>query len=117
MTHILTGIVVSMTDERRLQENRARELQILRTRVYEVYETEKLEKYDTNRKNAIGTGDRSERIRTVNYPTNRVTELRIGLTLNKSDRIMNGELDEIIDALIVHELAQKMESRLVVNIR
>jgi peptide chain release factor 1 len=110
MTHIPTGIVVSMQDERSQQENRARAMQILRSRVYDYYETENQEKYDQNRKNAIGTGDRSERIRTYNYPQNRVTDHRIGLTLNKLDRIMNGELDEIIDALIVHDQAQKMES-------
>jgi len=110
MTHIPSGIVVSMQDERSQQENRARAMQILRSRVYDYYETQNQEKYDQNRKNAIGTGDRSERIRTYNYPQNRVTDHRIGLTLNKLDRIMNGELDEIIDALIVHDQAQKMES-------
>ncbi|MEE6739556.1 peptide chain release factor 1 [Lacticaseibacillus paracasei] len=110
MTHIPSGIVVSMQDERSQQENRARATQILRSRVYDYYETQNQEKYDQNRKNAIGTGDRSERIRTYNYPQNRVTDHRIGLTLNKLDRIMNGELDEIIDALIVHDQAQKMES-------
>jgi len=110
MTHIPTGIVVSMQDERSQQENRARALQILRSRVYDYYETENQEKYDQTRKNAIGTGDRSERIRTYNYPQNRVTDHRIGLTLNKLDRIMNGDHDEIIDALIVHDQAQKMES-------
>ncbi|MGO3116830.1 MAG: peptide chain release factor 1, partial [Levilactobacillus brevis] len=61
------------------------------------------------RKSAVGTGDRSERIRTYNYPQNRVTDHRIGLTLNKLDRIMNGELDDIIDALIVSDQAAKLE--------
>lgn len=84
-------------------------MQILRSRVYDFYETQNRDEYDEKRKSIVGTGDRSERIRTYNYPQNRVTDHRIGLTLNKLDRIMNGELDEIIDALIVHDQADKLE--------
>ena len=65
--------------------------------------------YDAKRKNAVGTGDRSERIRTYNYPQNRVTDHRIGLTINKLDRVMNGELDEIIDALILYNQTKQLE--------
>ncbi|ERL66414.1 peptide chain release factor 1 [Schleiferilactobacillus shenzhenensis] len=109
MTHIPTGIVVAMQDQRSQQQNREKAMQILRSRVYDFYETQNRDEYDEKRKSIVGTGDRSERIRTYNYPQNRVTDHRIGLTLNKLDRIMNGELDEIIDALIVHDQADKLE--------
>jgi len=84
-------------------------MQILKSRVYDYYESQNQSEYDEQRKSAVGTGDRSERIRTYNYPQNRVTDHRIGLSLNKLDRIMNGDLEEIIDALIVHDQAQKLE--------
>ena len=109
MTHIPTGIVVAMQDQRSQQQNRAKALQILKSRVYDYYESQNQDEYAQKRKNAIGTGDRSERIRTYNYPQNRVTDHRINLTLNKLDRIMNGELDEIIDALILHDQTLKLE--------
>lgn len=109
MTHIPTGIVVAMQDQRSQQQNRVKAMQILKSRVYDYYESQNHEEYDQKRKNAIGTGDRSERIRTYNYPQNRVTDHRINLTLNKLDRIMNGELDEIIDALILQDQTMKLE--------
>lgn len=84
-------------------------MQILRSRVYDYYESENQSEYDANRKSAVGTGDRSERIRTYNYPQNRVTDHRIGLSLNKLDRIMNGDLGEVIDALIVYSQAEQLE--------
>ncbi len=98
MTHLPTGIVVAMQDERSQQQNRAKAMQILRARVYNYYHEQEESAYDEQRKSAVGTGDRSERIRTYNYPQNRVTDHRIGLTLNKLDKIMNGDLDDIIDA-------------------
>ncbi|WP_367370889.1 peptide chain release factor 1 [Pediococcus parvulus] len=109
MTHLPTGIVVAMQDERSQQQNRVKAMQILKARVYDYYQTREQDAYDAERKSAVGTGDRSERIRTYNYPQNRVTDHRIGLSLNKLDRIMNGELDEIIDALILDDQAKKME--------
>ncbi|MFD1319399.1 peptide chain release factor 1 [Loigolactobacillus zhaoyuanensis] len=109
MTHLPTGIVVAMQDQRSQQQNREKAMQILRTRVYDYYESQNQNEYDENRKQSVGTGDRSERIRTYNYPQNRVTDHRIGLTLNKLDRIMNGELEDIIDALILHEQTAKLE--------
>ncbi|KRN25110.1 peptide chain release factor 1 [Lacticaseibacillus camelliae] len=109
MTHLPTGIVVTMQDQRSQQQNRVKAMQILRSRVYDYYESQNESEYAAKRKTAIGSGDRSERIRTYNYPQNRVTDHRIGLTLNKLDRIMNGELDEIIDALIVQDQTNKME--------
>ncbi|TPR24300.1 peptide chain release factor 1 [Apilactobacillus micheneri] len=109
MTHLPTGIVVAMQDERSQQQNRAKAMQVLKARVYDYYQQQEEDKYDSERKAAIGTGDRSERIRTYNYPQNRVTDHRIGLTLNKLDKVMNGDLDEIIDALIVSDQAKKLE--------
>ena len=98
-----------MQDQRSQQQNREKAMQILTSRVYDYYESENRDQYDEKRKNAVGTGDRSERIRTYNYPQNRVTDHRIGLTLNKLDRIMNGELDEVIDALILYNQTKQLE--------
>jgi peptide chain release factor 1 len=109
MTHLPTGIVVAMQDERSQQQNRAKAMTILRARVYDYYKQQEEDAYNAERKSAVGTGDRSERIRTYNYPQNRVTDHRIGLTLNKLDRVMNGELDDIIDALILSDQAAKLE--------
>ena len=109
MAHLPTGIVVAMQDERSQQQNRAKAMQILKARVYDYYQQQEQSEYDAQRKNAIGTGDRSERIRTYNYPQNRVTDHRIGLTLNKLDKIMAGDLEEIIEALIIADQAQKLE--------
>ncbi|MSD82949.1 peptide chain release factor 1 [Lactobacillus curvatus] len=109
MTHIPTGIVVAMQDQRSQQQNRVKAMQILQSRVYDFYESQNQSEYDSSRKSAIGSGDRSERIRTYNYPQNRVTDHRIGLTLNKLDRIMNGELDDVIDALILYDQTEKLE--------
>lgn len=109
MTHLPTGIVVTMQDQRSQQQNRVKAMQILRARVYDFYESQNESDYAEKRKTAIGTGDRSERIRTYNYPQNRVTDHRIGLTLNKLDRIMNGDLDEIISALIVQDQTKQLE--------
>ena len=79
MTHLPTGIVVAMQDQRSQQQNREKAMKILRTRVYDYYAAQEQSAYDENRKSAVGTGDRSERIRTYNYPQNRVTDHRIGL--------------------------------------
>ena len=85
-------------------------MRILKARVYDYYQSQEEDAYKEERKNAVGTGDRSERIRTYNFPQNRVTDHRIGLTLNKLDRVMNGELNEIIEALILDDQAKKMEA-------
>ncbi|HAA8894604.1 TPA_asm: peptide chain release factor 1 [Listeria monocytogenes] len=109
LTHIPTGIVVSMQDERSQLKNKDKAMKVLRARVYDKFERETREEYDANRKSAVGTGDRSERIRTYNYPQNRVTDHRIGLTIQKLDQIMEGKLDEIIDALILEDQTSKLE--------
>jgi len=110
ITHLPTGIVVSMQDERSQQRNKEKAMQILKARVFEKYEKERLEKIGEARKNQVGSGDRSERIRTYNYPQNRITDHRIGLTLYKLDQIMNeGLFDEIIDPLIAHFQAEALK--------
>ncbi|MCM0598893.1 peptide chain release factor 1 [Periweissella fabalis] len=110
MTHLPTGIVVSMQDQRSQQQNRAKALQIMKARVYDYFAQQNESAYAEERKSAVGTGDRSERIRTYNYPQNRVTDHRIGLTLNKLDRIVNGELGDVIDALVIADQTAKMEA-------
>lgn len=109
MTHLPTGIVVSMQDQRSQQQNRTKAMEILKQRVYDYYAQAEQDEYNEQRKSAVGTGDRSERIRTYNFPQNRITDHRINLTLNKLDKVLNGELDEIIDALILDEQAKKMQ--------
>lgn len=109
LTHIPTGIVVAMQDERSQIKNREKAMKILRARVYDKIQQEAQSEYDASRKSAVGTGDRSERIRTYNFPQNRVTDHRIGLTIQKLDRILGGELDEIIDALILYDQTSKLE--------
>ena len=84
----------------------------MKARVYDYYKSQEQSEYDENRKSAVGTGDRSERIRTYNYPQNRVTDHRIGLSLNKLDRIMNGELDDVIDALVLYDQTKALEELL-----
>lgn len=109
MTHLPTGIVVAMQDQRSQQQNREKAMKILKARVYDYYKSQEQSEYDENRKSAVGTGDRSERIRTYNYPQSRVTDHRIGLSLNKLDRIMNGELDDVIDALVLYDQTKALE--------
>ncbi|WP_232297359.1 peptide chain release factor 1 [Gemelliphila asaccharolytica] len=109
LTHIPTGIVVSMQDERSQIKNKEKAMKILRARVYDKFQQEEQEKFDAERKSKVGTGDRSERIRTYNYPQNRVTDHRIGLSLQKLDQIMEGKLDEIMEALRIAEQTEKMK--------
>lgn len=109
MTHVPTGIVVSSQTERSQIKNRENCMKMLKTRIYDFFEQQKLKESSATRKLAVGTGDRSEKIRTYNYPQNRVTDHRIGFTLNKLDQIMEGKLDEIINALILEDQTQKME--------
>jgi peptide chain release factor 1 len=110
LTHIPTGIVATSQDERSQHKNKDKAMKILRARVYDKFQQEAQAEYDQQRKSAVGTGDRSERIRTYNFPQNRVTDHRIGLTLQKLDRILEGELDEIINALIFEDQSRKLEN-------
>lgn len=110
LTHIPTGIVVSCQDEKSQIKNKEKAMKVLRARIYDKYQQEAQAEYDQQRKSAVGTGDRSERIRTYNFPQNRVTDHRIGLTLQKLDQILEGKLDELIDALILEDQSKKLES-------
>ncbi|MRJ02548.1 MAG: peptide chain release factor 1 [Epsilonproteobacteria bacterium] len=110
ITHIPTGIVVAMQDEKSQHKNREKALKILKARIYEKMLREQQEALAKDRKEQVGSGDRSERIRTYNYPQNRITDHRIGLTLYKLEEIMEGgELDQIIEPLIAHYQAQKVK--------
>jgi peptide chain release factor 1 len=108
ITHIPTGTVVECQDERSQHKNRDRAMRILVSRLYEAERRRQQAAYDAQRKSQVGTGDRSERIRTYNYPQGRVTDHRIGLTLYKIEQILNGSLDEIIDALVIADQAEKL---------
>ncbi|MFS0783876.1 peptide chain release factor 1 [Bacillus sp. 1P06AnD] len=110
LTHIPTQTVVSCQDEKSQIKNKEKAMKVLRARVYDKFQREVQAEYDQNRKLAVGTGDRSERIRTYNFPQNRVTDHRIGLTIQKLDQVMEGKLDEVIDALIIEDQASKLES-------
>ena len=110
LTHLPTGIVVSCQDEKSQIKNKEKAMKVLRARVYDKFRQEAQAEYDQNRKQAVGTGDRSERIRTYNFPQNRVTDHRIGLTIQKLDQILQGKLDDFINALVMEDQAQKMEA-------
>ncbi|MDR4950069.1 peptide chain release factor 1 [Neobacillus cucumis] len=110
LTHLPTGIMVSIQDEKSQHKNRDKAMKVLRARVYDKFQQEAQAEFDQTRKAAVGTGDRSERIRTYNYPQNRVTDHRIGLTLQKLDQIVEGKLDEIIDALFMDDQARRLEN-------
>jgi peptide chain release factor 1 len=110
ITHVPTGTVVECQDERSQHKNRDRAMKILVSRLYEEEMRRQTAEQAAERKSQVGTGDRSERIRTYNYPQGRVTDHRIGLTLYKLEHILNGTVDEIIDALIVADQAEKMKA-------
>ena len=109
MVHLPTGIKVEMQEERTQQKNRDKAIKLLNTKVFDYYQQIELDKQNAERKSTVGTGDRSERIRTYNFPQNRVTDHRIGLTLQKLDTILSGKMDEVIDALIIFDQTAKLE--------
>ncbi len=111
ITHIPTGVVVSCQDEKSQHKNKDKAMKILRSRVYDMMLQKQNDAISQERKNQVGSGDRSERIRTYNFPQGRVTDHRIGLTLHKLDSVMNGELDEIIDALITSDQSEKLRNK------
>ncbi|MDQ0214160.1 peptide chain release factor 1 [Oikeobacillus pervagus] len=110
LTHLPTGIVVSCQDEKSQIKNKEKAMKVLRARIYDKFQQEAQAEYDAQRKSAVGSGDRSERIRTYNFPQNRVTDHRIGLTIQKLDQILEGKLDEVLDALIMEDQSQKLEN-------
>lgn len=110
ITHIPTGTIVECQDERSQYKNKDKAMKILRSRIFERMQAEQNQAIASERKLQVGTGDRSERIRTYNYPQGRVTDHRIGLTLYKLDSILNGDLDELFDALIAFDQAEKLQA-------
>lgn len=109
ITHIPTGIVVSCQDEKSQIKNKERAMRVLRARLFDLKQREEQEKLADTRKMQVGTGDRSERIRTYNFPQSRVTDHRIGLTLHKLDLILDGDLDEIINQLVLNEQTKYLQ--------
>ena len=111
ITHIPTGTVVECQDERSQHKNRDKAMRVLRSRLYEAEVEKQQATIAADRKSQVGTGDRSERIRTYNFPENRVTDHRIKLTLYKLDQFLNGDLDEVLDALIAADTAEKLKAQ------
>ena len=112
ITHIPTGVVVQCQDERSQHKNKAAALKVLRARLYDNQQREKAEAQASERKSMVGSGDRSEKIRTYNYPQNRLTDHRINLTLYKLDRVMEGTLDEILTALYEHDVEVRIKQQM-----
>ncbi len=109
ITHLPTGMIVSCQDEKSQIKNRAKALRVLRSRLYELKLQEQQKQITEERRSMVGSGDRSEKIRTYNYPQNRVTDHRIGLTLHQLDRIMDGRLEDVIEALVAYYQAEKLK--------
>ena len=111
VTHIPTGTVVECQDERSQHKNKDKALRVLRSRLYEAEVEKQQAAIAADRKSQVGTGDRSERIRTYNFPENRVSDHRIKLTIYKLDQFLNGDMDEVLDALIAADTAEKMKAQ------
>ena len=109
ITHLPTGLVVECQDERSQYKNKDKAMKVLRSRLLQMKQEEQDKEMAAERKSQVGTGDRSERIRTYNAPQSRITDHRIGLTLYKYEAVMNGDLDEIIDALTAASQAEKLK--------
>jgi len=111
ITHLPTGLVVTCEDERSQIKNRDKAMKVLKSRLYDFYEQKAAKEYAANRKMQVGTGDRSERIRTYNFPQGRVTDHRIGFTMYSIDKFMDGDLDEMIEALQLFDRNAKLQSQ------
>ena len=110
VTHLPTGLVVECQDERSQHKNKDKALKVLRSRLYDIEKAKQDAEQAENRKSQVGTGDRSERIRTYNYPQGRLTDHRIGLTLYRLEQILNGDLDEVINSLVTADQAEKLKN-------
>ncbi len=111
ITHLPTGLVVSCQDEKSQLKNKEKGMKILRSRLYELLQSQQHEEIAQERKSQVGTGDRSERIRTYNFPQGRVTDHRIGLTLHRLESILNGDLNELIDALVTTHQSEMLKGQ------
>jgi peptide chain release factor 1 len=110
ITHLPTGMVVSCQDEKSQIKNRAKALRVLRSRLYELELQKQQQQITEERRQMVGTGDRSEKIRTYNFPQNRMTDHRIGLTIHQLDRVMDGKIDDVIEALIAYYRAERLKA-------
>jgi len=110
ITHLPTGTIVECQDERSQHKNRDKAMKILRSRIYDKMMQEQMDEIASQRKTMVGSGDRSQRIRTYNFPQSRITDHRIGLTVYKLEQFMNGDLDEVVDALITADRAEQLKA-------
>ncbi|MBQ4650744.1 MAG: PCRF domain-containing protein, partial [Firmicutes bacterium] len=110
LTHIPTGLVVTCQDEKSQLKNKDKAFKVLRSRLYDMKMQEQNAEISAERKSQVGSGDRSERIRTYNFPQGRITDHRIGMTIYKLDSFLDGDIDEIIDGLITSDQAEKMKN-------
>ncbi len=110
LTHLPTGIVISCQDEKSQLQNKLKAMRILRSRLYEIEEQKRMDELGAARRSQIGSGDRSEKIRTYNFPQSRITDHRINKTVYQLDAVMNGDLDEFIEELSSHDQAQRLEA-------
>ena len=113
ITHLPTGLVVSQQDEKSQIKNRSKAMRVLRTRLFELEQSKQHEQIAAERRGQIGSGDRSEKIRTYNFPQNRVTDHRVGLTIHQLTEVMDGKIGPIVDALITHFQAERLKQELV----
>lgn len=109
MTHLPTGIVVTCQDERSQIKNREKAMRIMQSKLYELYQSQKESEFKASRKSQVGTGDRSERVRTYNYPQGRVTDHRVNVSSYDLNGVLNGDIDQFIDALILKDRTEKLE--------
>ena len=109
ITHLPTGVVVSCQDERSQHKNKTKALAMLRSRIVSEEKSKKQQQLSSQRKELVGTGERSEKVRTYNYPQNRITDHQVDLTLKKLDIVMEGNLEEIVEALIMHDRAVRQK--------
>jgi len=109
VTHVPSGIVVACQDEKSQLKNKDKALEILRARLYDMEQERQHSELSAERRSQIGRGDRSEKIRTYNFPQSRVTDHRVSLTLHRLDSVLNGDLDEILDTCITHDQAKKLQ--------
>ena len=110
MIHIPTGIVIECQDERSQHKNRDKAMKLLRTKLYDMKQQEQNDRIASERRSQVGSGDRSERIRTYNYPQGRITDHRIGLTLYSLENFLNGDIGDMIEALITADTAERLKN-------
>lgn len=111
ITHVPSGIVVSCQDEKSQHKNKERGMKVLRARIYDEEQRKQQEALAADRRQQVGTGDRSERIRTYNFPQERISDHRIGYTMHKLSQAMEGELDEMVEAIVLHFQAEALKNQ------